>query len=157
MKCPSIPGEYRGPLLISLLLMLSTALRSSSNLKCPERAAMRTIVAALQPTILAAFAMGTPASNIRRYSRVAQIMETNIVLTGDHLTVIRSLSLMLRMLLQKSYRTCLGCTRRTAANFNSFAYSTCFPTSRDMRSPLENCSYFPCLSFGVHSSRKTPN
>src|ERR1700691_372841 len=47
-------------------------------------------------------------------------------------------------------------TRRTAANFNSIAYSICFEPSRDMRSPLENCHHFPCLSFGVHSTELTP-
>src|ERR1700686_1269211 len=43
-------------------------------------------------------------------------------------------------------------TRRTAANFNSIEYSACFGPSCDMRSPLENCHHFLCLSFGVHSS-----
>jgi hypothetical protein len=36
-------------------------------------------------------------------------------------------------------------------NFNSIAY--CFGSSCDMRSPLENCHHFLCLSFGVHSIR----
>jgi hypothetical protein len=40
-------------------------------------------------------------------------------------------------------------TRRTAANFNSIAYSACFRC--DMRSSPQNCHRFPCLTFGVHS------
>jgi eukaryotic-like serine/threonine-protein kinase len=43
---------------------------------------------------------------------------------------------------------------RTTANFISFEYSTCLPSS--LRSPLENCAHFPWLSFGVHSSSVSP-
>ena len=46
-------------------------------------------------------------------------------------------------------------TRRTADNFNSIAYSTGFASSCDMRSPLENCHHFLCLSFGVHSTGRS--
>jgi len=45
--------------------MVSTALRSSSSVKCPYLAAIFTIVESLQPTILAILVMGTPASTMR--------------------------------------------------------------------------------------------
>lgn len=45
--------------------MLSTAPRSSFNEKWPYRSAMRTIVAGLQPAILATFAIGILAFSIR--------------------------------------------------------------------------------------------
>jgi hypothetical protein len=45
--------------------MLSIAPFNSFKVKCPYRAAIRTIVAVLDPTIFATLAMGTPAFSIR--------------------------------------------------------------------------------------------
>jgi hypothetical protein len=63
-RSPTPGGTPGTPLEFSVRLILSTAVHNSSNAKCPYRAAIRTIVAGLQPTIFATLAIGTQALSI---------------------------------------------------------------------------------------------
>jgi hypothetical protein len=68
-SCPAlmlaVPGTLPQFSSASTELMDSIALRRSSVVKCPYRAAVLTMVLGDQPTILATFAIGTPALNMR--------------------------------------------------------------------------------------------
>ena len=73
---PSDTGENtKDPALILLPLMLSTASLNSFNEKWPYRFAISTIVDPLQPTILATFAIGTPAFSIRETAVCLKIVK----------------------------------------------------------------------------------